>query len=88
MEGGDSGLIAWVWIWQVSILSDKVFHGEHAAHPSGVITEEDAAKGSKSTDEVGLDGDGGFDTRGICGPSNYSYSAATHVCDICEISER
>jgi hypothetical protein len=52
-------------ILEAGILLDEVLHAQHARHPSCVITEEDAAKRSECTDQVGFDGDWGFDTSKI-----------------------
>ena len=62
-----------------SILSNEIWHGQDAAHPAGVIAKENAAKGSKGADEVGLDSDGGFDTGCIGGPSDHNTSSR-HGC--------
>ncbi len=64
----ESGLVvfiggaAWVGVWKTGVLVDEVGHGQDATHPAGVISEEDSAKGGESAYQVGLEGDGGFET--------------------------
>ena len=60
MEGGYGSSIVWVGFGKAGVLSDEVGHGENARHPTSVISEKDAAEGSKSTDEVGFYCDGSF----------------------------
>lgn len=44
---------------------DEVGHTEDTTHPAGVVSEENAAEGSKDAHEVRLDGDRGLDPAGI-----------------------
>ena len=78
----DSGVIwvIWVRVRQACVLADEVWHGQDTTHPASVITEEDAAKGSEGTDQVGSQGDGGFEVRRIRRPRNDdgSYSSSRH----------
>ena len=67
MEGFGGNLVAGSGIGEAGVLADEVFHAQDATHPAGVIAEEDAAKGGKGTDEICLDGDGGFDSTGVGG---------------------
>ena len=81
MESCYSGLVVRIGILETSVLSNEVGHGQHAAHPSGVIAKEDTAKGSEGADEISFEGDGSFDTRGVGGPSDDN-SSSRHVCGI------
>ena len=65
MESRDGSFVRGVWVRQASVLTDEVFHGQNTAHPAGVITEEDTTKGSKGTDQVSSDGDGGLEARRV-----------------------
>ena len=80
MEGLDSSFIGGVRIRHAGVLTNEVFHGQHTAHPAGVITKEDTAKGSKGTDQVGSYGDGGFEARRVRRACNDKggYSSSRH----------
>lgn len=82
MESGDGGFVGGVWVGKASVLANEVFHSQDTAHPAGVITEEDAAKGSKGADEIGLDGDGRFDTVRIGRASDHGDASSRHDCDV------
>ena len=60
MKSFDGSGVRGVRVRQASVLTNEVFHGQNAAHPSGVVTEEDTTKGRKGADEVGPKGDGGL----------------------------
>ena len=80
MKGLDRSGVRGVGVRQASVLTDKVFHGQNTAHPSGVVTEKDTTKGSKGTDEVGPHGDGGLEARRVsrAGDDNGCYSSSRH----------
>lgn len=80
MKRFDGSGVRGVWVRQASVLTDEVFHGQNATHPSGVVTEEDTTKGSKGTDEVGPYGDGGLEARRVsrAGDDNGCYSSSRH----------
>ena len=46
---------------------NEVAHTHNTADVSGVITEEDTTKSGKGTHEIGLEGDGSFDTVRVYG---------------------
>ena len=69
-------------------MANKVFHAQDTAHPAGVIAEEDAAKGSKGTDEIGPDGDGCFDPGRVRRPGDHGDSSSRHGCDVEDIGGR
>ncbi len=80
MEGLLVGIVVGhlgVGVGETGVLANKVRHTEDTSHPSSVITEEDTSKRSKGAHQVGLDGDGGLDTRGIGGPRDH-HSSARH----------
>ena len=64
------------------ILANEILHGQHAAHPSCVVAEEDTPKSCERTAHVGFCSDGGLDTLGIGGPRDDTHSAATHDCGV------
>lgn len=46
---------------------NEVVHTHDTADVSGVITKEDTTKSGKGTHEIGLEGDGSFDTLRVGG---------------------
>ena len=80
MESLCGSVVTWIGVRQARVLADEVWHGQNTTHPTGVVTEEDAAKGSKSTDEIGPHGDGGLEARRVRRPRNEdgSYSSSRH----------
>lgn len=75
---GGVGTIDVAGVGHASVLADEVWHGENTTHPSGIISEKDATKGSKGTHEVCLKGHGGLDTLDLGRATDDSI--ARHFC--------
>lgn len=69
-------------------MANEVLHGQDTTHPAGVIAKEDAAKGSKGADEIGPDGDGGFDPRGVGRAGDHGHTASRHDGDVEDVVRR
>ena len=80
MESVDRSFVRLVWVRHARVKTDEVWHGQHTTHPAGVVPEEDTAKGSKGTDQVGPYGDGGLEARCVRGARNDHgcYSSSRH----------
>ena len=78
MESLYSDSIGGVRVGQTGVLADEVFHAEDAAHPSCVVAEEDASEGGEGADDVGAEGDGGFEAGGGCSCREGDCAASSH----------
>jgi len=68
-----------VGVLQASVLLDEVVHVEDTTHPTSIITEEDTTECCKSNDQVGANGNGGFDTAHIGRASNGDNTTTRHL---------
>jgi len=73
----------WSRVWSSRILVNIVLHSHDSSHPSRVVSEEDTTKCSESAHEVGLQGNGSFDTRGIGRTMDHTSSSHDEVMQEC-----
>lgn len=64
---------------------DEGLHAQDTGDVSGVITKVDTTKGGKGTHQVGLEGDGSFDTLHISGSVQSGNCTARHDEGVCRI---